>query len=345
MEKIDLPRTLVDITVSRMLYEMESDPGRSVRKLLDMALTVSKGRFQTHFFKSIYRMIEDESSAYYQMLENLITHVDQNKLKTFGINLGYNGCTVGARHIRENEAAWGFDIPWNIILSVGEDAATPSDVDRLIRQGKELGVYVYTISSHRALNAAYHDVLRAHAECAFIVLTTADEVLDTVLDGYADLQNCLFIVDSDSVNIQAAADELRDGHFLFGTCRKYTQDTVDDLLSDEALAQCATYGGAFVLMCPTTPCPMEETERIGKQVVRIRDQQRYPFLLMDAQADNLFIDRVISDSPCSVAFDAMGQIHTAGGEWPGTEYNYLHADLRQILKKTNAKRAKPQAQA
>ena len=66
---------------------------------------------------------------------------------------------------------------------------------------------------------------------------------------------------------------------------------------------------------------------------------------MDAQADNLRIDRVISDSPCSVAFDAMGQIHTASDEWSGTEYNYLHANLREILQKTNAKRAKPQAQA
>ena len=111
MGKIDLTRTLVDITVSRMLYEMKSDPGRSVRKLLDTALTVSKGRFQKRFFESVYGMMRHENSAYYQMIENLISHTDQNKLKTFGMNIGYNGCTVGARRIRENAAAWHFDIP------------------------------------------------------------------------------------------------------------------------------------------------------------------------------------------------------------------------------------------
>lgn len=337
MDKTDLTRTLIDVTISRMLREMEDDTGRSVRKLLDTALTVSKGRFQTRFFESVYRMMEHENSAYYQMIENLIAHADQNKLKSFGMNLGYNGCTVGAKRIRENEAAWGFDIPWNIILSIGNGTTTPFEVNGLIRQGKELGVYVYTIFSHHALDEAYHEVFKQHSDCAFILLTDPDEVLETVLDGYADLLNCMIVVDSDRTNIQAAADELTSSHFLFGTCRKYTKDTLDEVLSDDALAQCEKYGGAFVLMCPTMSCSMEETRRIEKRVAHIRNQQRYPFLLMDVQADNLRIDRVISDSPCSVAFDGNGQIHAASGEWTGSEYNYLHTDLKKILQKTNAK--------
>lgn len=339
MERFDLSRTLIDITVSRVLYEMDSDMNRNVRKLLDAALSVSSGRFQKRFFESAQRIMANEDSAYYEMLHNLIGFADHNKLKTFGINLGYNGCTAGAKQIRQNEAAWHFDIPWNIFVDIGKGCAAPADVDRLIRQGKALGIYVYTVISDHALNSAYHDIFKAHEDCAFLLLTDPDEVLETVLDGYADLPNCLFMVDSDRENIQAAVDELKAEHFLFGIYRKYAMDNLDDLLSDDALAQCAAYGGAFVLLCPIPTCSLKEAEAIEARLVHIRDEQRYPFLLMDAQADNLRIDRIISDSPCSVAFDATGQIHTAGTVWTGAEYNYLHTDLKTILQKTNVKNA------
>ena len=339
MEKINLTRSLIETTVDKTLREIRNDPGRSIRKLLDLAQSVSRGRFQKRFFEIAQRMMEDENSAYYEMVTNLVTFADLEKIKTFGVNLGYNGCTLGAKRIRENEAKWHFDIPWNIFLGIGNGKAAPQDVDRLISQGTELGVYVYLLYSSHALNDEYHAILEKYGDCAFILLTQPDEVLDAVVNKYGGLANCMFIVDADARHIQEATAELRSDGFLYGTYRRYDEDAADALLSHAALSQSAQYGGTFLLLLPTSPCLTANSEAIGQRVSQIREEQRYPFLPMDIRLDSLRIDRVISNSPCSVGFDAMGQVYTAKGKWDGPGGNYLQTDLRAILARANARAA------
>lgn len=91
MRKRDLTRLLIESAVDRALRDMERDSHRTIRNLLDLALTFSKGSFERHFFTLCQQMLEDESSPYYQLLDRALRTCDRQTLKTFGINVGYEG--------------------------------------------------------------------------------------------------------------------------------------------------------------------------------------------------------------------------------------------------------------
>lgn len=95
MRKRDLTRLLIENTVDRALRDMERDAHRSLRNLVDLALTFSKGTFERHFLTLCRSMLENETSPYYQLLDRALRTCDRQTLKTFGINVGYEACSKG----------------------------------------------------------------------------------------------------------------------------------------------------------------------------------------------------------------------------------------------------------
>ena len=49
------------------------------------------------------QMLERQDSPYYEMVRNAVTHTDRQRIKTFGINFGWNCLTAGAHQIRTLE--------------------------------------------------------------------------------------------------------------------------------------------------------------------------------------------------------------------------------------------------
>ena len=95
MRKRDLTRLLIENTVDRALRDMERDAHRSLRNLVDLALTFSKGTFERHFLTLCRSMLENETSPYYQLLVRALRTCDRQTLKTFGITVGYEACSKG----------------------------------------------------------------------------------------------------------------------------------------------------------------------------------------------------------------------------------------------------------
>lgn len=96
-------RIIIETIVKRTLKNIKDAPDRSIRNLIDMALHFSGGRFQRNFFEIAQTMLENENSPYYGLIEDVVTHIDDKSLLRFGMNVGYNSCTIGAKKIREIE--------------------------------------------------------------------------------------------------------------------------------------------------------------------------------------------------------------------------------------------------
>ena len=114
----DMTKVLVESTVRRTIKNIQKSPERATRNLIDLGLEFSNGRFQTGLFKQAQKMLQNRKSAYYDLVKNIVALVDQDIITTFGVNLGYNSCTKGARLIRDIEAKKGFNVPWALNLSV-----------------------------------------------------------------------------------------------------------------------------------------------------------------------------------------------------------------------------------
>ena len=119
-------RMLVEGVIDRSLRAIQDDPRRGLRKLVDMGADCATGRLQKRFLRMAQDMLENEDSPYYDMVVSAVEAVDHHKIKTFGINFGWNCLTVGAGQIRDYEKAHGHNVPWELTLHIGSG---PHDMD------------------------------------------------------------------------------------------------------------------------------------------------------------------------------------------------------------------------
>ena len=119
MESRALSRAMVESVVDRSLREIVSDPDRSLRKLVDLGNLLARGRSQKESFSLLSRVLENEGSPYYDMVRRIVQEVDREKLKCFGINLGWESWTVGAGRIRALEGERHYNIPWCLTFRLG----------------------------------------------------------------------------------------------------------------------------------------------------------------------------------------------------------------------------------
>ena len=93
-----MSRVLIQTYVQSKLKELKRSPERSIRNLVDMALHFSNGRFQKHFFETVQNMLHNQQSAYFPLVQNLMRSVSEERLMSFGMNLGYNSFTAGVKN-------------------------------------------------------------------------------------------------------------------------------------------------------------------------------------------------------------------------------------------------------
>lgn len=324
-------RILIETLVRKALRDIQASPERSVRNLVDMGLSFSKGRFQTRLFQSVQRMLSDEHSAYYQLVRNAVTNVAHDRLLRFGMNVGYNSCTLGARKIREIEAAEGFNIPWTLYLEIRADgfAHHQTAYDELISQGKELGIYTWFIYAD-GLCTELFDLLAKHDDCAFALLCRAQSFTDEMLEELAGLSHTLVSVE---LNEQAdvLCSELRERKLLYAVHKTYTSSDVPEILSDNLLYDTQSLQAPITALLPGKDCTEAERNRVFEYILRNREGQVFPTVLWEMVQDVLGIDTIISDDCCSAGFRADGTFFVLADQRATSEWNLFRHDLKTIL--------------
>lgn len=114
----DISRILIESVINKTLKDITVSPRRTARNLIDMGVNFSKGRFQKLFLSSAQEFLQNQNSAYYDLITDVSDHVDKKIISTFGMNLGYNGCTRGAKKIREIKYYQSGKSAWHFCLSI-----------------------------------------------------------------------------------------------------------------------------------------------------------------------------------------------------------------------------------
>ena len=140
----DFKRISIENIVHKAFMDIEEDPRRGLRNLVDLGVNFAKGRFQKPFLRTIQNMLEDEDSAYYTLLEQLLKNTTPAHLSTFGINVGYNSCTfvLLLRDVAYSDALYdalaSID---HLITAVFDDAQTAEACRQLRRRKAPYAIY------------------------------------------------------------------------------------------------------------------------------------------------------------------------------------------------------------
>lgn len=325
-------RILVETTVRKTIKDIANDPERSIRRVVDMAATFSNGRFQKAFFTSTQKMLSDEQSAYYTLVQDIVTNVNAERLVQFGMNLGYNSCTAGAKIIRDNEEKEQFNIPWSLSLDINAGALHNSKAfyRKLIADGQSLGIYTWLLSVDE-ITSDLLDIIVEFPDSAFLLFCSGQEITNALLKETEYLHNILFVITYDS-KICSACAQLRKAHFLYAVYVPFDEQDIDSILNGSLFSNIENLHPAFIFLKADTSCSKEAQDQAYQYIKVLRAKQNHPALIMDLIYDNLLIDGIISSDACIAGFNAVGQLYTFDKTSLGSNYNLHSNSLNNILK-------------
>lgn len=327
MGRYDLGRALVEGIISRALKDMENDSRRTARNLVDLGLTLARGPFERMFLSACQKVLEDEESVYYPMLERALREFDRQSLITFGINAGFEGCSRGAKRIREIEEKRGFNIPWTIRLAVGRSGLSIGKAEEVIAQAVELGIHVFRLVDCRLEQEDLTRLLQKYPTCAFVLFTTGDREYPWDLEALAKEHGLLFSVAAQSAGADVLCNRLARARMPYAVHLDYDDQNAAHLpLQLESLQE---FGCPMVILRGFSASP-EVRHQVNRQVIEARTGGAYPFVPLDLPADLLAIDQVISSDACHLAFQPDGSAVTHRGV---TESSILTMTLAEVMEK------------
>lgn len=330
--KKDMNQMLIEVTIRRTLQHIKESPERAIRNLVDLGLEFSNGRFQKRFLETTQTMLSNQESAYYTLVSDVINSVDPDILTTFGVNLGYNGCTKGANIIRQMEAERGYNIPWSLAVTVNEDKmdSDPEFYSDLLQQSVSLGIHTFLIFTvGNPVNLI--PLIQSGPNCAFILFLRGHQITDSFLEKMKEIKHVMFAVYDDE-DMPFACKKLRNANQLYSVYLRYTKDDRERILNGEWLSSLLPIHPACAILRTDEYDAHELNQSIYDYVMSVRNEQQYPFILMDMKYDVMAIDKVISDGECAVGFDADGNLRTHEGIVEDELYNIFSHSLEDILK-------------
>lgn len=329
-------KVLIETVVRKTIREIKEAPERSTRNIVDMALQFSKGRFQKQFFSMLQDKLQNEHSAYYGLVRDVVDHVDTEHLVTFGMNLGYNSCTVGAETIRNNEKKLHCNIPWTVLMQIaGESfAAGQAAYEHVIREGAELGICSWILFAD-AQPAAVLPLIDQFPDCAFFLCCGPTDITSEFLDLISAYRNVMIVIRFGDHAGDACA-LLRNAKQLYSIYYPYSEEDVPEIRSGDLFSEMEQLHPVFSVLLARRNCPADTRKKVSELVTSARAEQVYQTMLWELDSDNRMVDRVISEEECSIYFDRKGKLCQYGT--PVESCGNLFADpLKKIFQQAFAK--------
>jgi len=340
MKRNDIPYVMIKSAVEKGIKDIQENPGRGIRNLVDLGSMFAGGRFQKEFFDAAFMELQREDSMYYQLVERVVADTDPGILTGFGINLGYNSWTVGARTIREIEDKNGFNIPWCLLFDLEHGQYLEQNVIRsLTQQGKDLGIYAYLFYlPHPSRIDDILQIARLEQDCAFMLFVGTSDVTEDFAHKLLETANVwgLFDLDSPDADLaRIAVDTLARNRCLYGGFSRYIDLTGS---AEILLNRCKVLDIPFLVLVgpakqPASPAVLEDFYQLRKNLPD-------PVFPIDLYSDIALIDRNISSEACLTAILGDGSVFATDADdmEVRTGYNIKDTSLRDILAKTMPKK-------
>ncbi len=322
--KKDITRAIIDATVDRGLREIYEDPRRSIRKLADLGRQFNKGRFMQDIYALFQDLLRNDDSPYYTAIEHLLQNTDRKRLKDFGINMGYNSLTKGAKLIRAADTKKGLHIPWAVIFRLDptvKGCMTPNELISVIAQGRKLGIYTYLIRLERSL-AFFEDLLKVfltYDDCSFLFVLP-DMEIDSSLSSYIQpCNNVLYFLPAFDDSCGANVRLLKRHKAWYGLYMEYDEAGADSIVSIENAWEYLTQDSAFLLTIARDGTSLSTIEKTVLHIKKMRLAPVVPLFIFDLYGDAMSIQKLVSSLEYFFEIRADGSFHTNFGDTPASE--------------------------
>ena len=340
--------TLKKLGIEQTFNYIYKDPDKNMEKLMDWADKFSKGEFPSQR-KAIREAIENPGHPYYSYIRKIFKEVDPNVAKTLAVNLFINAALIGWPKEEELRSKYDCNIPWAILLDptsacnlhcTGCWAAeyghklnlTYDEIDNIITQGKELGVYMYIYTGGEPL-VRKKDLIRLcekHSDCVFLCFTNATLIDEEFADEMLRVGNFVPAISLEGFEeatdgrrgngvyqkVTKAMALLREKKLIYGISCCYTSANYDSITSEEFYDSMIDLGAYFVWYFHYMPVGNDAEPELlpsPEQRTGVYEKIRHyratkPLFAMDFQNDAEYVGGCIAGGYRYLHINANGDI-------------------------------------
>ena len=282
-------------------------------------------------------------------ITSMVQELHPNVLKTTLMNLGFEAFYNGTKTIHEMREIHKCNIPWIILMDptsacnlhcTGCWAAeygnklnlSFDDMDSIVTQGKELGVYFYMMTGGEPMvrKKDIIELCRKHNDCVFFAYTNGtlvDEAFCEQMKEVGNLSLSISLEGFETANdgrrgegvfdkVQHAMSLLKSHGLPFGISTCYTRKNLDDVTSEKFFDMLVESGALFVWFfhympvgndaaVELLPTP-EQREEIFHRIRKFR--QTKAIFSMDFQNDAQFVGGCIAGGRRYLHINAKGDV-------------------------------------
>lgn len=339
------------------------DVGDLAQQLIDMIQKIHKGTWSDVSFDALRMIAENPDGKWAHYTQRLIRENDPYILKTSLTNAAYEGGFRGYQTAQENAAKYDINVPWLILMDptsacnmhcTGCWAAeygnrlnlTFDEIDSIVTQGKQLGVYMYIYTGGEPLvrKKDLIAICNKHSDCQFLSFTNGTLIDEEFADEMLRVKN--FIPAISLEGFEAATDGRRGNgvfekathamkllqakHLPFGISACYTSANIDSIASDAYIDYICGLGARFIWYFHYMPvgndaAPQllpnpEQREYMYHRIREIRATK--PIFAMDFQNDGEYVGGCIAGGRRYLHINANGDVD------PCVFIHYSNANIR-----------------
>lgn len=313
---------------------MYKDPEENLGKLLNL-VEKHAGRIYPNQIAQFRDIVENPNNPYHGYVGHILNHIDPEVVKTIVVNFFINQNMIGWEKQGKLKEKYGCNIPWAILLDptsacnlhcTGCWAAeygnklnlSFEEIDSIITQGKELGVYMYIYTGGEPL-VRKADIIRLcekHDDCIFLCFTNGTLIDDQFADDMLRVKNFVPAISLEGMEeptdsrrgegvfnkVIHAMDLLKEKKLPYGISSCYTSVNYDSITSEEYFDMLIDKGAYFIWFFHYMPVGndaapelMPNPEQRETVYRRIRSMRvRKPLFAMDFQNDAEFVGGCIA---------------------------------------------------
>ena len=347
---------------------IEKDPEKNMGKLMDWVDKFAGDNEETNFHKQravVRDVIDHPESNWYQYVMRLFDETDNEVLKKIFTNFVLNAVLTGWKTQEAAREKYQCNIPWAILMDptsacnlhcTGCWAAeygnklnlSFEDLDSIITQGKELGVYLYIYTGGEPL-VRKKDLIalcNKHSDCVFLCFTNSTLIDEEFADEMLRVKNFVpaislegFETANDSrrgdgvyQKVMHAMQILRDRKLPFGISTCYTSVNCNDITSEEFIDQVIGMGAKFAWFFHYMPVgqdaatellPTPEQRKMVFEKIRGYRSTK-PLFTMDFQNDAEYVGGCIAGGLRYLHINAAGDVD------PCVFIHYSNANIHDV---------------
>ena len=361
-------RSAYGAAIDLALKHVNKDREKGLLQIVDLTERYMGDNFSTESYEAARRLIRNPENKWMKYVDRALDELDSHVILQTALNLGYEAAFHGTKTIREMRKKYDCNIPWLILMDptsacnlhcTGCWAAeygnklnlTYDELDSVITQGKELGIYFYMYTGGEPL-IRKNDIIKLcekHNDCAFHAFTNAtlvDDAFCEEMKRVGNLSLSISLEGFEEVNdlrrgagvydkVMHAMDLLKKHGQIFGTSICYTSKNIETVTSDEFLDLIIEKGCRFtwyfhympvgneaaVELLPTK----EQREYMYHRVREIRSMEGgKPIYAMDFQNDGEFVGGCIAGGRNYCHINPNGDVE------PCVFIHYSGANIREV---------------